>query len=85
MLLLVVGQRFKLLTKIKIFLTDKLAKKKGVTKIICIAVNDPNVMRAWGENQNVGNKILMAGDPYLKFTKSIGSPISITLIAAIAS
>ena len=30
-----------------------LAKKKGVTKIICLAVNDPNVMKAWGQNQNV--------------------------------
>ena len=28
------------------------ALKKGITKIICLAVNDPNVMKAWGENQN---------------------------------
>ena len=52
-----------------------LALKKGVTKIICIAVNDPNVMKAWGENQNVGTKILMVGDPFLKFTKSIGAEV----------
>ena len=52
-----------------------LAIKKGVTKIICIAVNDPNVMKAWGENQNVGTKILMAGDPFLEFTKSIGAEV----------
>ena len=41
------------------------ALKKEITKIICISVNDPNVMKAWGENHNVGNKILMAGDPFL--------------------
>ena len=52
-----------------------LAIKEGITKIICIAVNDPNVMKAWGENQKVGTKIFMAGDPFLKFTKSIGAEV----------
>ena len=51
------------------------AIKKGISKIVCIAVNDPNVMKAWGENQNAGNKIFMAGDPYLKFTKAIGAEV----------
>ena len=53
----------------------ELATKKGITKIICIAVNDPNVMKAWGENQNAGTKIFMAGDPFLKFTKAIGAEV----------
>ena len=52
-----------------------LAAKKGVTKIVCIAVNDPNVMKAWGENQNAGSKIFMAGDPFLEFTKAIGAEV----------
>lgn len=52
-----------------------LASQKGISKIICIAVNDPNVMKAWGENKKVGNKIFMAGDPYLKFTKAIGAEV----------
>ena len=51
------------------------ALKKGVSKIICVAVNDPHVMKAWGENQNVGKKILMVGDPFLNFTKSIGAEV----------
>ena len=51
------------------------ALRRGVTKIICIAVNDPSVMKAWGENQNAEKKIFMAGDPFLKFTKSIGAEV----------
>ena len=51
------------------------AKKKGVTKIICLSVNDPNVMQAWGEAHDVKDKILMLGDPFCKFTKSIGAEI----------
>ena len=54
------------------------AQKKGVTKIVCVSVNDPNVMKAWGESQNVGNKIFMAADPYGEFTKSIGAEIDRT-------
>jgi len=54
------------------------AKKKGVNKIICISVNDPNVMRAWGESQKVRNKIFMAADPYCEFTKLIGAEIDKT-------
>ena len=53
----------------------ELSLKKEISKIICISANDPNVMKAWGENQNVGTKIFMAGDPYLKFTKSIGAEV----------
>ena len=52
-----------------------LALKKGISKIICIAVNDPNVMKAWGDSQMVEDKILMAADPYCEFTKSIGADI----------
>ena len=50
-------------------------KKKGVKKILCISVNDPFVMKAWGEAHNVGDKILMAADPYCKFIKEIGAEV----------
>ena len=54
------------------------AQKKGITKIICVSVNDPNVMKAWGENQNVGKKIFMVSDTYCEFTKSIGAEVDRT-------
>ena len=50
-------------------------KEKGIDHIICISVNDPFVMSAWGRDHNVGDKILMVGDPFLDFTKSIGSDV----------
>ena len=50
-------------------------KNKGVDHVICMSVNDPFVMSAWGKEHNVGDKIVMAGDPFLTFTKSIGADV----------
>ena len=50
-------------------------KTKGVDLIVCISVNDPFVMDAWGKSQNVADKILMMADPFLSFTKSIGADV----------
>lgn len=50
-------------------------KEKGIDKIICISVNDPFVMNAWGKNNNVGDKIMMIGDPFSSFTKDIGAEV----------
>ena len=50
-------------------------KEKGIDQIICMSVNDPFVMNAWGKENNVGEKILMVGDPFLNFTKAIGADV----------
>ena len=50
-------------------------KDKGVDYIICISVNDPFVMNSWGKENNVDNKIIMMGDPFLNFTKAIGAEV----------
>ena len=52
-------------------------KKKSIKKVICISVNDPFVMDAWGKVHNVEDKILMVGDSMGNFTKSIGAELDL--------
>ena len=47
-------------------------KAKGVDEIACLSVNDAFVMRAWGEDQAVGEDIAMLGDGNGAFTAAVG-------------
>jgi len=51
--------------------------EKNIKKVICISVNDPFVMDAWGKAHNVQNKILMVGDYNADFTKKIGAELDL--------
>ena len=51
--------------------------EKNVKKVICISVNDPFVMDAWGKAHNVKKKILMVGDYNADFTKKIGAELDL--------
>ena len=57
--------------------SDSQLSKKNIKKVICISVNDPFVMDAWGKAHNVQNKILMVADYNLDFTKKIGSELDL--------
>tara|TARA_B100001173_G_scaffold78818_1_gene67241 strand:- start:52 stop:549 length:498 start_codon:yes stop_codon:yes gene_type:complete len=48
-------------------------KKKGIDTIICISVNDPHVLKAWGEVTGATEAgIIMLGDAEAKFTTMLG-------------
>jgi peroxiredoxin len=47
-------------------------KAKGIDTIACMAVNDVFVMNAWGESQNVGDKVLMLADGNGDYAKALG-------------
>lgn len=53
---------------------DKAAdlKARGVDRIVCTSVNDAFVMKAWGEQQGVGEDILMLADGNGTFAREIG-------------
>ena len=52
---------------------------KGVDRIICLSVNDAFVMGAWGDQQNVGDKIMMIADGSAEFTRAIGLDLDLTV------
>ena len=45
---------------------------KGVSKVACMAVNDPHVMKAWGEVSGVEGKIDMLSDSDCSISTSLG-------------
>ncbi len=55
---------------------DKLAEK-GVAKVICVSVNDPFCMAAWGGSTGATEAgIEMLGDAGAEFTKAVGMNFS---------
>jgi len=47
-------------------------RAKGVDVIACVSVNDAWVMDAWGQDQGVGDDILMLADGTGEFTRAMG-------------
>uniref|UniRef100_A0A0K8SP46 Peroxiredoxin-5 n=2 Tax=Lygus hesperus TaxID=30085 RepID=A0A0K8SP46_LYGHE len=46
-------------------------KSNGVDEIVCVSVNDPFVMAAWGQEHKVNGKVRMLADPSAAFTKAV--------------
>jgi len=53
-------------------------KAKGVSNIVCVSVNDPFVMSAWGKSLDPGNKIRFLADTCGDFTKAIDLEFDVT-------
>mgnify|MGYP006223079317 CR=1 FL=1 len=45
---------------------------KGADQIVCLSVNDPFVMAAWGNDKGTGDKMLMVGDGNGELTDALG-------------
>jgi glutaredoxin/glutathione-dependent peroxiredoxin len=58
--------------------------EKGVDEIICLSVNDPFVMKAWGESTGAAKAgISMLGDAEGHFTKAIGMEFTAAAVGLI--
>jgi len=53
-------------------------KAKGIDTIACVSVNDAFVMGAWGDNQQVGDKVMMLADGNGDFTRALGLEMDAT-------
>ena len=53
-------------------------RAKGVDTIACVSVNDAFVMKAWGEANHVGDKVLLIADGSAAFTRELGLDIDLT-------
>ena len=47
-------------------------RAKGADSIVCVSVNDPFVMEAWGQDQNVGKNVVMLADGNGELTAAMG-------------
>ena len=53
-------------------------KAAGVNEIVCLSVNDPFVMAAWGKAHNTENKVRMIADTNATLTKALGLDLDLT-------
>lgn len=60
-------------------------KKAGVAEIVCVSVNDPFVMSAWGKAHNTGGKVRMLADPNASFTKHVELTVDLPPLGGIRS
>ncbi len=52
-------------------------KAKGVDEIVCIAVNDPFVMKAWHDQSGAGDAVTMLSDGNATFTQAVGMDVDL--------
>ncbi|XP_037946144.1 peroxiredoxin-5, mitochondrial-like [Teleopsis dalmanni] len=56
---------------------DDLKSNQSVNEIVCVSVNDPFVMSAWGKEHNATGKVRMLADPAANFAKALNLTIDL--------
>ncbi|KAI5068454.1 hypothetical protein GOP47_0016799 [Adiantum capillus-veneris] len=53
-------------------------KSKGVDELICITVNDPFVVKAWGKTYEGNDSVLLLADGSAKYTHALGLELDLS-------
>jgi len=60
-------------------------REKGIKEIVCVSVNDPFVMAAWGKEHKTESKVRMLADTDASFTKAMGLDQDLPVLGGIRS
>ena len=55
-------------------------KAGGVDEIVCVSVNDPFVMEAWGKDQAAAGKVRMLADTAAELTKALELELDLSAV-----
>ena len=55
-------------------------KAGGVDEIVCVSVNDPFVMEAWGRDQAAAGKVRMLADTTAELTKALELDLDLSAV-----
>jgi len=60
-------------------------KAKGVAEMVCVSVNDPFVMAAWGKAHGADGKVRMLADTDASFTSALGLGQDLAVLGGVRS
>ncbi|XP_017479730.1 PREDICTED: peroxiredoxin-5, mitochondrial [Rhagoletis zephyria] len=64
---------------------DSLKSEQNINEIVCVSVNDPFVMSAWGKEHNTSGKVRMLADPAATFVKALDLTIDLPPLGGLRS
>jgi len=60
-------------------------KSKGIKEVVCVAVNDPFVMAAWGKEYGATDKVRMLADTNAALTQALGLEQDLAVLGGVRS
>ncbi|XP_034486200.1 peroxiredoxin-5, mitochondrial [Drosophila innubila] len=64
---------------------DSLKAEQGVDEIVCVSVNDPFVMSAWGKQHGAAGKVRLLADPAGAFASALDVTIDLPPLGGVRS
>ena len=60
-------------------------KRQGISKTVCVFVNDPFVMGAWAKDQKTSGKVRLLADPSAALAKALDLTVDIAPLGGVST